>query len=107
MVDMPTANRAEARVIRRTRGGGGIERFGRDRRCCNDGQDRDRPEARVRRPSNRGRTRGWRQGAVSRVIEGVTPECTHAGRGLIEKIAACVHPRIDDNTYRAVARFPL
>jgi UDP-N-acetyl-D-glucosamine dehydrogenase len=54
----------------------------------------------------------WRQEAVPRVVGGVTPECTHAARGLIEKVAACVHPvsspeaaelsKLYENSFRAV-----
>jgi len=34
----------------------------------------------------------WRQEGVPRVVGGVTPECTRVAGGLIEKIAARVHP---------------
>src|SRR5690349_1754708 len=54
----------------------------------------------------------WRQEAVPRVVGGVTPDCTHAAGGLIEKIAACVHPvssaeaaeltKLYENSFRAV-----
>jgi nucleotide sugar dehydrogenase len=54
----------------------------------------------------------WRQEAVPRVVGGVTPACTHAVGGLIEKIAACVHPvsspeaaeltKLYENSFRAV-----
>jgi nucleotide sugar dehydrogenase len=54
----------------------------------------------------------WRQEAVPRVVGGVTPECTRAAGGLIEKIAARVHPvsspeaaeltKLYENSFRAV-----
>jgi UDP-N-acetyl-D-glucosamine dehydrogenase len=54
----------------------------------------------------------WRQEAVPRVVGGVTPDCTRAARGLIEQIAACVHPvsspeaaelsKLYENSFRAV-----
>jgi nucleotide sugar dehydrogenase len=54
----------------------------------------------------------WRQEAVPRVVGGVTPDCTHAAGGLIEKIAACVYPvsspeaaeltKLYENSFRAV-----
>jgi UDP-N-acetyl-D-glucosamine dehydrogenase len=54
----------------------------------------------------------WRQEAVPRVVGGVTPDCTHAAGGLIEQIAACVHPvsspeaaeltKLYENSFRAV-----
>lgn len=54
----------------------------------------------------------WRQDAVPRVVGGVTPDCTRAAEGLIEKIAARVHPvssleaaemtKLYENSFRAV-----
>jgi len=54
----------------------------------------------------------WRQEAVPRVVGGVTPDCTRAAQGLIEKIAARVHPvsspeaaeltKLYENSFRAV-----
>jgi nucleotide sugar dehydrogenase len=54
----------------------------------------------------------WRQEGVPRVVGGVTPECTRVAGGLIEKIAARVHPvtsleaaeltKLYENSFRAV-----
>ncbi len=54
----------------------------------------------------------WRQEAVPRVVGGVTPACTRAAGGLIEMIAARVHPvssletaeltKLYENSFRAV-----
>ncbi len=54
----------------------------------------------------------WRQDEVPRVVGGVTPACTRAAEGLIEKIAARVHPvsspesaeltKLYENSFRAV-----
>jgi UDP-N-acetyl-D-glucosamine dehydrogenase len=54
----------------------------------------------------------WRQEAVPRVVGGVTPACTRAAGGLIEKIATRVHPvsspeaaemtKLYENSFRAV-----
>ena len=54
----------------------------------------------------------WRQEAVPRVVGGVTPACTRVAGGLIEKIAARVHPvssleaaeltKLYENSFRAV-----
>jgi UDP-N-acetyl-D-glucosamine dehydrogenase len=54
----------------------------------------------------------WRQEAVPRVVGGVTPACTREAGGLIEKIAARVHPvsspetaeltKLYENSFRAV-----
>jgi UDP-N-acetyl-D-glucosamine dehydrogenase len=54
----------------------------------------------------------WRQEAVPRVVGGMTPACTRAAGGLIEKIAARVHPvssletaeltKLYENSFRAV-----
>jgi UDP-N-acetyl-D-glucosamine dehydrogenase len=54
----------------------------------------------------------WRQEAVPRVVGGVTPGCTRAARGLIERIAARAHPvsspesaeltKLYENSFRAV-----